>query len=188
MSSPRYSASINHTERTIDKLYKTRRRAYEKPRIFLRLALGFILVLTVVMIPMATWLKAVLLLIGAWLMASGDFPAQTRADRVVQERKGLLPVMRYEFFDDHLKLTGEGSMTIGYQKIDRLVEDKEYFYLFLSKDSVCMLSRDSLKPPAQDDFRQFLENRTGRSWRTEKSFLSLDLADLIKMHREKKKS
>ena len=188
MASPRYTASIDHSEKTIERLYRTQRRTYDKGRILLRLVLGFGMVLAAALVALPTWLKAILLLVGAWLMASGDFPAQIRADRAVQDRGGSLPKMRYEFYEDHLKLTGEGSMNIGYRKLNRLLEDKEFFYLFLERDSVCMIDRESLKPAKQEDFRLFLENATGLNWRQEKSFLSIDLADLIKMRRDKKRN
>lgn len=188
MASPRYTASIDHSEKTIERLYRTQRRTYDKGRIFLRLVLGFGMVLAAALVALPTWLKAILLLVGAWLMASGDFPAQIRADRAVQDRGGSLPKMRYEFYEDHLKLTGEGSMNIGYRKLNRLLEDREFYYLFLERDSVCMIDRESLKPAKQEDFRLFLENATGLNWRQEKSFLSIDLADLIKMRRDKKRN
>lgn len=187
MASPRYTASIEHSEKTIERLYRTQRRTYDKAKIFLRLLIGFGMVLAAALVAMPTWLKAILLLIGAWLMASGDFPAQVSADRAVQKRNGSLPKMHYEFYEDHLKLTGEGSMNIGYRKLNRLLEDKEFYYLFLERDSVCMIARESLKPAKQEEFRMFLENTSGLNWRQEKSFLSIDLADLIKMHREKKR-
>ena len=188
MASPRYTASIDHSEKTIERLYRTQRRTYDRGRIFLRLVLGFGMVLAAALVALPTWLKAILLLVGAWLMASGDFPAQIRADRAVQDRGGSLPKMRYEFYEDHLKLTGEGSMNIGYRKLNRLLEDREFYYLFLERDSVCMIDRESLKPAKQEDFRLFLENATGLNWRQEKSFLSIDLADLIKMRRDKKRN
>lgn len=186
MAEIRYRAKIDHTEKTIETLYRMQRYTYDKPRILLRLGTGLILAAVALTVTMPMWAKALLLLAGAWLLASRDFPAQMRADRVLQERKASLPKMQYEFYDDHLKLSGEGSMDIGYKKLSRLAEDERFFYLFLSRDSVCMLERDSLKPKKQDDFRLFLEERSGQSWRREKSFLSMNLPDLLQLFRDRK--
>ncbi|MCR5137611.1 MAG: YcxB family protein [Oscillospiraceae bacterium] len=185
-AAPLFTAEIAHTEKSIELLFRTQRRSYDRLRIILRLLLGFGLVLAVVLFSLATWLKALLLLAGAWLMASADFPAQIRADRAVQARKGQLPKMCYDFYDDHLHLSGEGSMDIAYRKLTRLVEDRDYYYLFLTRDSVCMLSRASLKPDRQDEFRKLLEDSSGHPWRAEKSLLSFNLADLIVMLRDRK--
>ena len=186
MSEIRYRAKIDHTAKTIDTLYKMQRYTYDKPRILLRLGIGLVMAAAALAAELPMWARALLLLVGAWLLASKDFPAQARADRVLQERKASLPRMQYEFFEDHLKVSGEGSMNIGYQKLTRLAEDAGYFYLFLSRDSVCMMEKESLKPQKQDDFRLFLEERSGQAWRREKPFLSMNLPDLLQMWRDRK--
>lgn len=75
-------------------------------------------------------------------------------------------------------------MNIPYKKFTRLVEDEEYLYLFLDKDSVCMLPRSSVEPQPAEDFMKFVEGKTGLSWRREKSLLSLNLWDLRQLWRD----
>lgn len=178
MAGQRYSGKIVHTEKTIETLYRTQYYSYDKARILIRLGIGLACVISVFLATLPTWAKALLLLVGAWLIVSKDFPAQIRADRVLQERKSALPQMNYVFYDDHMSVSGEGSMNIGYQKLQRLVEDDRYFYLFLSRDSVCMMDRESLTPKKPEDFHRFLENQSGLHWRREKSLLTMNLSDL----------
>lgn len=182
----RFQGKIDHTEKTIQRLYKTQRYTYFKGRVLLRFGIGVALILAAAAAPLPTWLRALLLLVGAWLAVSGDFPAQIRADRVLEARKGALPGMRYEFYGDRVALSGEGSMNIPYKKFSRLVQDADYLYLFVSEDSVCMLERDSLRPQKAEDFMAFIEEKTGLSWRKEKSFLSLNLGDLRQMLRDRR--
>lgn len=63
------------------------RYTYDKPRILLRLGLGLMMAAAALTVTMPMWMKALLLLVGAWLMASKDFPAKIQVDRVLQERK-----------------------------------------------------------------------------------------------------
>ena len=77
-------------------------------------------------------------------------------------------------------------MSIPYKKIVRLAEDKEYFYLFMGKDSICMVDRSSIKHKSADKFKQFMTNKTGLDWQNEKSLLALNLADVILMFRNRK--
>ena len=80
-------------------------------------------------------------------------------------------------------------MNIKYNKLTRLVQDENYLYLFLAKDSMCMLERDSLRPADPEGFMAFLAEKTGLAWRREKSILSMNLWDvkqLIKDHKERK--
>ena len=128
-----------------------------------------------------------LLLLGAWFAASLDFPSQIRADRTIEARHGVLPGMRYEFHPDRVVLTGEGSMTIPYGKFTRLMQDRDYLYLFISRDSVCMLERASLKPQPPETFMRFIEEKTGLNWRREFSYFSLNLADILQILRDRGK-
>ena len=179
-----YRARIAHTEKTIQQLYKTQYYAYGKRRILLRLALGFALVVAALLAAVPTWARALLLLLGCWLLASRDFPASVRADRALSERKAALPIMKYVFDADKVHLQGEGSMDIPYGKFTRLAEDNEYFYLFVSRDSVCMLERASLQPKQEEAFETFIGEKTGLAWRREKAFLSLNLYDLRQLLRD----
>lgn len=187
MADIRYRAEIRHTEKTIQRLYRTQYYAYDKPRLLLRGGLGAALILLAAFAAMPTWLRALALLLGAWLAVSGDFPAQLRADRALEQRKAALPHMFYTFYGDRLMLSGEGRMDIPYRKLSRLAQDESYLYLFVSRDSVCMLERASLKPEDAEGFMKFLAEKTGLVWRREKGLLSLNLADLILLLRDWKK-
>lgn len=107
-----YRAKIPHTEKTVEQLYKMQYYVYEKPRMILRALIGFGLVAAAVLSSLPTWAKALLLLIGAWLLVSRDFPAAVRADKALSERKAKLPDMNYGFGPDKVHLSGEGSMSI----------------------------------------------------------------------------
>jgi hypothetical protein len=186
MADYRYSAKIDHTEKTIELLYKTQYYAYSKLRILARLLIGLAMVVVALMVDIPTWGKGLLLLFGAWLLASKDFPAQTKADKALQERKAALPSMSYQFFGDRVLLSGEGSMNIPYKKFARLAEDKEYLYIFMSKDSVCMIDRATIKPQPDQDFMKFISDKTGLQWRREKSFLAMNFWDLRQMLKDRK--
>ena len=187
MADIRYRAEIQHTEKTIQRLYRTQYYAYDKLRLLLRGSLGAALILVAALSALPTWGKAVLLLIGAWLVVSGDFPAQLRADKALEQRKAALPHMYYTFYGDHLMLSGEGRMDIPYRKLSRLAQDEQYLYLFVSRDSVCMLERASLQPQDGEGFTAFIAEKTGLVWRREKGLLSLNLVDLILMFRDRRK-
>lgn len=184
MAEIRYRAHITHTEKTVERLYKTQYYVYEKPRMILRALVGFGLVAAAVAASLPTWARALLLLLGAWLLVSRDFPASVRADKALSERKAKLPNMEYSFYADRLHLKGEGSMDIPYKKLTHLIEDDEYLYLFIDRNSVCMLERASITPPQYLEFGKFLAEKTGLEWRREKSFLSMSIYDIRRMLRD----
>ena len=162
-----YKAEINHTEKTIQDLYKMQYYTYEKIRIIIRFLLGLALIIMAVSLSLPIWGRGALLLLGTWLAVSFDFPAQVRADKVIQYRKGSLPGFSYEFFNDKIKLSSSynKSMDIPYKNLTILLHDKKYFYLVISKDSVCMIDKTTLEK--SEKFMNFIENKTGLSWRTQ---------------------
>ena len=184
MAQAQYRAKITHTEKTVEQLYKMQYYVYEKPRMLLRALVGFGLVAGAVIAALPMWGKAMLLLVGAWLLVSRDFPAAVRADKALSERKAKLPNMEYSFGADAVHLTGEGSMDIPYKKLTRLVEDRQYLYLFISRNSVCMMDKDSVKPADLMAFAEFMEEKTGLKWRAEKSFLSMSIYDMRQAFRD----
>ena len=188
MANFQFYGKIEHTEQTITSLYKAQYHAYEKPQMIVWMIVGFVMVLITAFTDIPVWAKGILLLIGAWMLISMDFPALVRADRVMEARRGNLPKMEYEFHKDAVKISGEGSMSIPYKKIIRLTEDQQYLYFFMDKDSLCMIDRNTVKPKTADELKEFLAKKTGLDWQNEKSLLALNLADIILMVDNKNKT
>ena len=169
---PVYKAEIKYTEKIIQDLYKTQYYTYEKIRIAIRFLFGFALIVMAVSFSLPIWGRGAMLFLGTWLAVSTDFPAQVRADKVIQLRKGNFPGFVYEFFDEKIKLTSDSdsnkSMDIPYGNLKIIVYDEKYFYLFISKDSVCMIDKSTLED--QEKFMSFIENKTGLAWKESKFF------------------
>lgn len=175
----KYSASIHHDSHTIELLYKTQYYAYDKLRIITRFIIGFALIAIALFLPLSLWLRGILLLSGTWLVSSSDFPAQVRADKVIQSRHNNFPEMHYDFHGGYFTVSGEGSMNITYDKVSRLIYDSGYMYIFMSRDSVCMIDIKTL-----DDvnaFMKFIEVVTNKEWHKEKSLLAFNIEDIKQM-------
>ena len=187
MAASQFTAKIEHTEKTIESLYRAQYHAYEKPQMLAWMAVGFVMIFVAAFSSFPSWAKAVLLLIGAWMVVSMDFPALIRADRAVSTRNATLPKMEYEFHKDQFKVSGEGSMSIPYKKIVKLTEDRNFLYIILGKNSICMIDRNTVKPKSDAELKEFLKEKTKLDWLNEKSFLLMNLSDVILMFRNRKK-
>ncbi len=186
MAEKLYYAKIEHTQHSIDELYKTQYYAFEKHKLLIQVGIGFALLVLALTTEMMTWLKALLLMAGALLIAFKDLSAQVRSGDAVEARGGALPVMHYGFCKTYFTVSGEGEMKIPYKKIARLVYDEQYLYLFMSKNSVCMLERSSVEPGEALDLMKFLMEKTDLKWKKEKSLLSMNLWDLRDMMKERR--
>ena len=186
MAAYRFYGKIEHTEDTITSLYRAQYHAFSKVQMLLWMGVGFAMIMAAAFATLPLWAKTILLLIGALVITGIDFPAMVRADSVLEARRGNLPKMEYEFHKDAMKVSGEGSMSIAYKKIVRMAEEGHYLYLFMGRDSICMIEKESIKPKDVDAFKEFMAQKTGLTWQSEKSLLAFNLADVILAVRSKK--
>lgn len=182
----RFEAEIRHTEETVRLMFKTEYATYSQMRLLTRMLIGFLMVAAALTAGLPMVAQGVLLLAGCWLMISRDFPGEVRADRTLEARGGSLPTMDYTFYDDRIVLTGEGAMDLPYSRLHRLVEDRGYLYLFLGKKSVCMIDKATVTPGTAEELKAFVAGRTGLTWRQNKSFLSMNLMDLLQARRDRR--
>jgi len=180
-----FFGKIDHNEQTIEELFKCQYYTYKKGKIITRLATGFVMVLLAVVLDLPMWGKGLLLLFGSWFLVSKSFRAQIRADRAMEARHGSLPQMQYKFYEDGFRVTGEGSAELKYGKIDRLVEDKQYLYVFMGPDSVCMIERESVKPQNAEELMKFLSDKTHLEWKKDKTILAMNLWDVVALFKER---
>jgi len=178
-----FKAEMKHTDKTIQELYKMQYFTYEKIRIIFRFLAGLALIIMAVSLLLPIWGRGAMLLLGTWLTVSVDFPAGVRADKVIQSRKGNLPSFSYEFFGDRIKLSSNynKSMNISYKDLTKLFFDEKFFYLFISKDSACMIDKATIEDKDAKNFMNFIELKTGLSWQIQKSFLAMNIYDLKKI-------
>lgn len=185
----KYTGKIKYSEESIRQLYKVTYHVYHVKRLILRMLIGAFMAAAGILLSVPTIVQVILIMAGCWLMVSKDFAARCAADDALDVRKKRsqpLPQMTTVFFDDHVELQAERSMRLDYKRFERLAEDESCFYLFLGKDSVCMIEKDSLYPQGAEEFRQFVADRTQKEWQEIKSWLFMSLYEIIKMFKRSK--
>ena len=70
-------------------------------------------------------------------------------------------------------------MNITYDKVSRLIYDSGYMYIFMSRDSVCMIDINTLDD--MNAFMKFIEGATNKEWHKEKSLLAFNIEDIKQM-------
>lgn len=183
-----FYGEILHTEKTIELMFQVEYHTYDKLKMLLRAAIGAILIILSLAAQLHLVVQGLLMLAGCWLLISPDFPASCKADRSVTARGGVLPVMRYSFAGDGVTVEEDArKIKLSYDRLRQLVEDEDYLYLFLGRGSVCMVDKGSLEPPPPQELKDFLAERTGLEWTRDRSLLSMNLHDVIRAIREKRR-
>ena len=79
-------------------------------------------------------------------------------------------------------------MTITYKKFQKIAYDREYLYLFVSANSICMIDRRTIRPKEDDlGLMKLIADQTGLSWQQEKSMIFFNFYDIKEMFSERKK-
>lgn len=181
---PKFQGGIVHTNNTIQILYKTIYSLFEQKKIWIRMLVGLLMAAAAILVDMPTLLQVALLMVGAWLLVSRDYPASAWADKAIAVRAGDLPAIQYKFLDKNLEVENGKKTYIKYNQIQMLIEDKQYLYICESKQSVCMIDKASIQPAKIQEFMDYIEEKTAKSWRKNKLFRHLNLYDLLRMMRK----
>ena len=147
-----------HTPETIRRLSDLQYRAFRPGLRLIWLLIGVIL---------ATQhsdnvlLFCLLMLPGCWLLLNQNLPAAHRADKLVAAAGGTLTYTSYQFRSDDFRVSSSGhKKTVAYKDLYALFEDREYFYLFLNRQSGYMVERTSLADP--EAWKAWLQKQSGK--------------------------
>lgn len=185
-SSVYFEAETVFDDDAIRWMFQAEYYSYERLKILIRAGLGVLLLAGAIFFVKMTALRSILMLIGCWLVVSTDFPSRMRAEQVIQSRNGQKSRVRYQFTGDSV-LIDETGRSLRYNSIDRLIVDKRCFYLFESPQNAVMVPRNIWAQDKQQRFVDFLSEKTGKEWKQTKSFLSLNLKDLLEMFHDRQK-
>lgn len=178
-----YHAVMVFDDDSIRRMFRTEYSTYERMHRLSRLGISVIFILLSLLAEMPLPAKAVCMLAGCWLFAGRDFYSRVQAERVLEVRNGMQSTVAYTF--NRAGIYAEGRKLFGYDEVDRLVEDEDYFYIFKDRQNAAMVPKASVRPAKSEGFRQFLEQKTGRSWREGNGLLLMDRKALAELIRDK---
>ena len=177
-----YQGRIDHTEDTIQGLFEAQYNIYRTGRVVLTAAAGVVLVAAGLFAPVPTLVQGLLVLAGCLLFVGRDFPAIVRAEGVIEARGGVLPSSVCTFCAGHMELEEGGiQKKLRYEKLDRIVQDRQYLYLFFGPESVVMVDRAKIQPGTAEDVMKLVSERTGKQWEAPFSLLTFNLRDLLRI-------
>ena len=172
-----YEAVMVYDDETIRRMFKTEYYTYEKLRLIGRYALAIALIAAALLTGMPTIPQAICLMIGAWLFVTPDFPSKVRAEGVIQHRGGRTSSVTLTFDGKTIGI-GNGQ-TIPYTAVDCLIEDEKYYYIFRDKQTAVMVPRNGVTVGNPEDFRGYIELKTGKQFESTKNLLNMNLKDVL---------
>ena len=181
-----FEAAVTFNDETIRRMFRTEFYTYEGvQRIgWLGVALG--LVALALLAPIPDVCRVLCLLVGCVMFAMPDFLSRVQAEGVIMQRGGAETRVACRIHEGGVYV--ENGAHIPFTRIDRLVEDDEYFYLFQSRQMAVMLPKAGLTPASPERLAKFLAKKTGKSWQRPRSLWSLTLKDLLAMLRDRRRA
>lgn len=161
-----YSAKINHSEDTIRRMAKVQCRTFGVGA----MTASFLIALFLIGIglfgkPLPDAAQVICIAFGCFALVSMDQPAKVLAQQVIVSLNGNFPKVSYQFHEKDISLTGtDTAARVSYGEIIRLVEDKEYLYLFVTDKSAYMIDRAEVIPGDSLELKGFLAAKVGLDW------------------------
>lgn len=177
-----YKATMRHSEKTFQSLAHMQYDLFCKGNLVGRNAISFgLMVLGIV--NYTQWWGLLLIAYASYLLSSKYAAANHTAKKLAKNilDSGMdFPASRFEFQQNAMNIIAlpenvSSGDPLSYGDILRLGEDREYFYLFRNQYGGYMIPKTELGDKA-DDFRAFMENKTGKSF-------NVQAAPFIKMLR-----
>ena len=82
---------------------------------------------------------------------------------------------------------GKACKKLRYEAVDRIIRDKKYLYLFFGPDSVVMVEKEKIDPGTAQNVMDLVAERSGKRWEAPVSLLTVNLGDLLRAGRKRKK-
>ena len=178
-----YKATMRHSEKTFQSLAHMQYDLFCRGNLVGRNAISFgLMVLGIV--NYTQWWGLLLIAYASYLLSSKYAAANHTAKKLAKNihDSGMdFPASRFEFQQNAMNIIAlpenvSSGEPLAYEDILRLGEDREYFYLFRNQYGGYMIPKTELGDKT-DDFRAFMENKTGKSF-------NVQAAPFIKMLRK----
>lgn len=170
---PRYTAGIAYDAEKIKRLTKMQYNTFSMGRKILQVLLSLFLIAAGLLFGRNV-LAILSLALGCYLLVSLDYRPRTVADAIIKQFRGAYPSLQYIFSDEGIRTDQQAGST-PYRKIIMLIDDTEYFYLYLNKATAFMVDQSTVKGSgALDGFKTYLAARTGLDWIAPPSLFNLD--------------
>ena len=158
----KYTAEIQHSAETFRRLAKVQHDEYGIALKLFMIVIGTICLMFGISSGVDNVFSILLLFTGGLSFSSLNLPAQRNAEKLISLADGNFPHTKYTFLEKELQITSDESVSsLEYTKIYDLLEDNDFFFLFLNNSAGYMIPKKSISPSNLDKFASSLEERVG---------------------------
>ena len=179
----KYRAKMQHNQTTIQKLVQTQYDTFQFHKKLVHMGLAVGLILYGLYADQTMYTPIIALFVGCVMLANLNAYPKAQAGRVLKMMDGNYPKSDYFFEKDSFRFNEEAD-PVPYSKIIRLVEDREYLYLYVSKQSAYMVDKRTVSGGSVDELKTFLAIETLQKWSRPANILNFRVGDLFHKSRD----
>jgi hypothetical protein len=124
------------------------------------------------------FMPMIALFAGCIMLANLNAVPKMQANTVLKQMGKQFPQSDYSFYEKEFKFYDKGD-PIPYTRLIRLIEDRQYLYLYVSAQSAYMVDKGTFSGGSVSDFKTYLEIETGLNWSRPANLFSFKITDLF---------
>ena len=159
-------------------------KKYDYGKKLIRMVIAIALILYGLYMDSSMLTPMICLFIGCVMIANLNIGPRMLAKQVIKQMGNQFPHSHYVFNASEFKFHEEAE-AVPYGKLIRLIEERQYFYLYVSEDSGYMVDKATITGSDVNGFKQFLTEKTGLKWERPASLLTFNLRSLLSKRKKK---
>lgn len=173
-----YRAKMVHNAATIRKLVQTQYDTFQFHKKLTHIGLAVGLILFGLYADQTMFMPLIALFVGCVMLANINAYPRAQANEVLKMMGSHFPQSDYHFCEKEFSFNKDAD-PIPYSSIIRLVADRNYLYLYVSKQSAYMVDKATISHGKNMTLEEYLAIETGLKWSRPSSLVSFRLKDLF---------
>lgn len=180
----KYTAKMQHSEETIKRLVLTQYGSFQYWKKLLRIALALGMIAFGILGSGELVSTTVCLLFGCILLTGLNTRPNHNAKMICAQMKGQFPSSDYSFTDKGFR-DHDGGELIAYSGLVRLVEDREYMYLYISTQSAYMVDKSTVSGDGAEGLKSLIAAAAGLRWTKPVTLMNFSIRTVFAGRRDK---
>lgn len=184
-----YTALMKHNAGTIEKLVLMQYNTFQVRNKLIQILLSLLFIGYGVFTFRSGMVTSYLcLFLGCVMIAGLDVRAKSNARKIIAQMNNRFPSSEYYFTSTGFK-DSEKSKAIPYTELIKLIDDRKYLYLYVSKESAYMVANASLYGDGGlEGLKTLLSEQAGIKWSRPASFWNFNIYSLRELFGKKSSS
>lgn len=171
-----YTAKMKHNAETIEKLVLMQYNTFQVGKKIIKIVIALaMLVYGVFTSGSGMFTSYLCLFLGSVMIAGLNVRAKSNAKKLNQQIKGKYPSSDYFFSKTGFRDSEEGK-EIPYSRLIKVIDDKKYLYLYVSRESAYMVNGATVFGDGKlEGLKNLITEKTGLKWTNPSSFWNFNI-------------